>query len=409
MTLTAAEIRAFPAKAAIYRKTDEKGLYLEISPRGSKLWRVKYRFNGAEKRLALGAWPEVSLADARALRDDARRKLREGIDPGHEKKMGKIAAQISAGNSFLSVAEDYIDVHLEKSGKAPATVRKSRWFLSLLTPALGTRPIADIEPAELLAVLKKLENKGHRETANRVRSFASRIFRYGVATTRCKHDPAAMLVNALARPTVKHHAAILEPKMLGEFLRAVDGYMGSPVVNLAIQIAPHVFLRPGELRAARWSEIDLENAIWTVPAERAKLRRPHSVPLSRQVFALLRELELHSGGLDLLFPGLRSRLRPISENTLNASYRRMGFDKDTVTAHGLRATASTLLNESGKWHFDAIERALAHGHSDATRGAYARGQHWDERIAMAQWWSDYLDKVRVGGEILPLNRALDAI
>lgn len=408
MPLTAAEIRAFQPKNARYRVTDGKGLYIEIAPSGSKHWRMKYRVNAKEKRLSFGAWPEVSLADARAMRDEARGKLRAGIDPGHEKKMAKIASQISAGNSFLSVAEDFIDVKMAKSGKAEATVSKARWYLSLLTPALGARPIAEIEPAELLAVLKALENKGHRETANRARSFASRVFRYGVATTRCKGDPANLLISALARPIVKHRAAILEPKLLGDFLRAIDAYMGGPIVKLAMQIAPHVFLRPGELRRASWAEIDFDEAIWTVPAERTKMRKPHALPLSSQVIALLRELELHSGGYELLFPGQRSHLRPMSENTLNQTYRRLGFDGDTVTAHGLRATASTLLNESGKWHPDAIERALAHGHSDAVRGAYARGQHWEERIAMAQWWSTYLDKVKQGAEIVPITKANSA-
>lgn len=402
MPLTAAEIRAFPAKDATYRKSDEKGLYLEITPGGSKLWRLKYRFNNLEKRLAFGSWPEVSLADARALRDDARRKIRDGIDPGHQKRMDKIAAQISAGNSFQSVGDDFIETKMVRSGNAPATVAKAKWFLSLLTPALGARPIADIEAAELLMILKKIEAKGHRETANKVRAFASRVFRYGVVTTRCKTDPAAMLIGALSRPIVKHHAAILEPKLLGEFLRAIDDYTGGPIVKLAMQIAPHVFLRPGELRQARWSEIDWEEGIWNVPAERTKMRKPHAAPLTRQVIALLRELQRHSDGFELMFPGERSHLRPMSENTLNATYRRLGFDKETVSAHGLRATASTLLNESGKWNPDAIERALAHGISGAGRGPYARSTHWDERVEMAQWWSDYLDTVRLGAKVIPL-------
>ena len=262
--------------------------------------------------------------------------------------------------------------------------------------------------AELLAALKKIEAKGHRETANKTRAFASRVFRYGVITARCKSDPAAMLIGALSRPVVKHHAAILEPKLLGQFMRAIEDYSGGPVVKLALQIAPHIFLRPGELRFGQWNEINWEEAIWTVPADRTKMRRPHAVPLTSQVITLLRELERHSGGYDLMFPGQRSHLRPMSENTLNQTYRRLGFDKDTVTSHGLRATASTLLNESGKWQPDAIERALAHGHSNAVRGAYARGQHWDERVAMAQWWSDYLDTVRLGGTVIPLQLPKEA-
>lgn len=236
----------------------------------------------------------------------------------------------------------------------------------------------------MLAPLKKLERKGHRETARRTRAFASRVFRFGVATARCKSDPANLLTDALAAPKVRHHAAILDPKLLGEFLRAIEGYGGGPIVHIALKLAPHVFLRPSELRKGKWAEIDWEAKTWHVPADRTKLRRPHTVPLSTQAIVLLRELELHSGGFELLFPGQRSHLRPMSENTLNATYRRLGFDKDTVTSHGLRSTASTLLNESGHWHMDAIERALAHGHSNAVRGAYARGQHWEERVEMAQ-------------------------
>lgn len=405
MALKALEVKAFLAKNVPYRKSDEKGLYLEIRPNGSKLWFLKYRVAGKEKRLSLGVWPEVSLAEARDRRDDARKVVQSGSDPLHARKMQKIANQVSAGNSFQSVAEDFIEVKLVANRKAETTIEKARWFLSHLTPALGARPISEIEPAELLVILKRIEKKGHRETARRTRAFASRVFRHGVATTRCKADPAALLGDALSAPIVKHHSAIIEPALLGTFLRAIDDYGGGPIVKLAMQILPHIFLRPIELRKACWAEVDWDAAIWNVPAEHTKLRRPHSVPLSKQVIALLRELEPHSAGFDLMFPGQRSHLKPISENTLNATYRRLGFDSETVTSHGMRSTASTLLNESGKWHFDAIERALAHGHSDAVRGAYARGQHWEERVEMAQWWSDYLDRLRVGGEVVPFDAA----
>lgn len=400
MALTAIEIKALSAAEKSYRRADERGLYVEVFPNGSKLWRFKYRIAGKEKRLALGAWPEVSLAEARQLRDEARKSVREGRDPSHDRKMGKIAARVSAGNTFGKVAEDFIATKMIANGNAETTIEKARWFLSHLTPDLGSRPIADIAPAELLATLKTIERRGHRETARRTRAFASRVFRFGVASAHCESDPAALLGGALAAPVVRHHSAILDPKLLGEFLCAVDRYGGGPIVKLAMQLAPHVFLRPGELRQGRWIEIDWDERVWRVPAERTKLRRVHSVPLSNQALALLRDLHQHSGGFDLMFPGQRSHLRPMSENTLNATYRRLGFDKDTVSAHGLRATASTLLNESGKWQADAIERALAHGHSNAVRGAYARGQHWDERVAMSQWWSDHLDLLRSGGEVI---------
>ncbi len=404
MSLKALQIRAFMPAKAVYRKTDERGLYLEVRPSGSKSWFFKYRFTGAEKRVALGSWPEVSLAEAREQRDQLRKEVRAGEDPLHKRKMAKVAARISADNSFQSVAEDFIEVKFVGNRKAPATIDKARWFLSHLTKPVGSRPISEIEPAEILAVIKKLEREGKRETAHRTRSFASRVFRHGVAMAMCKADPAALLSDALSSPIVKHHAAILEPTKLGELLRAIDEYAGSAIVKLAMQLSPHVYLRPGELRKGQWSEIDWGEAIWRVPAERTKLRRQHSVPLSRQSLVILRELQQHSGGFELMFPGVRNHLTPMCENAVNYAFRRMGFDGDTVTAHGLRSTASTLLNESGKWHFDAIERALAHGHSNAVRGAYARGQHWDERVDMAQWWSDYLDQLRQGGKVVPIHK-----
>lgn len=401
MPLKALEIKALQPKDRTYREWDSGGLYVEVRPNGSKLWFFKYRHLGKEKRVGLGVWPEVSLAEARERRDTVRKAAKDGKDPLHERKMGKIAAKVHASNSFQSVAEDFIRVKLVGAHKAEATVEKAKWFLSHLTPALGSRPIAEIEAAELLAVLKKLEAKGLRETARRTRAFASRVFRYGVATARCKADPAALLTDALAPPQVKHHAAITDPTRLSEFLRAVDNYTGGPLVRIAMRLSPHVFLRPGELRQGRWEEIDWEQFTWTIPATRTKLRRPHTVPLSTQSLALLRELQRHSGDFELMFPGVRSHLKPMSENALNPAYRRMGFGPDEITAHGLRATASTLLNESGLWQTDAIERALAHGHSNAVRGAYARGQHWEERVRMAQWWSDYLDRLKSGAVILP--------
>jgi integrase len=388
------EVRNLKAAEKPYRRADEKGLYVEVHPNGSKLWRFKYRYAGAEKRLALGAYPEVSLATARRKRDEARALLADGADPSVARKRAKLQAKLNADNSFAAIADEFITTKLEGEGKAGATVTKARWFLDLLRPAIGRRPIAEIEPKEVLAPLKALERKGHLETARRVMAFASRVFRYAVATDRAKADPAAMLRGALTAPTVKHHAAILDAGKFGELLRAIDGFTGSPITRLALLVAPHVFVRPGELRHAEWAELDREARIWRIPAGKMKARRPHAVPLSRQVLALIDELEPLTGAGRYLFPSLQTGHRPMSENTVNAAFRRLGFGKDEVTGHGLRATASTLLNESGLWHPDAIERALAHGDSDATRSAYHRGAYWDERVAMAQWWSDYLDTLR---------------
>lgn len=349
MALKALEIRGFHPKEKPYRKTDDRGLYLEVRPNGSKIWYYKYRAGLKEKRISLGTYPEVTLAEARERRDDCRKQVSSGGDPALDRKKNKIATRLVNGTTFQAVGEDFIQVRLVASGKAEATIEKARWYLDHLTRDLGSRPIAEIEPAEVLHALKKIERAGKRETAVRTRALASRIFRHGVALACCKSDPAALLSGALANPVRKHHAAILEPKVLSELLRAIDAFSGSDVVKYAMKILPHVFLRPGELRQGRWTEIDWEEGIWRIPAERTKLRRQHSVPLSRQVIGYLRELQNITGGFDFMFPGVRSHRRPMSDPAINSAFRRMGFDADTVTAHGLRSTASTLLNESGKW------------------------------------------------------------
>lgn len=393
MTLTDSQIRSFRPAEKPFKRADAKGLYIEIAPSGSKLWRFKYRIGGKEKRLALGTYPEVKLAEARKRRDEARAKLDQDIDPALERKRKRLAAKTSAEDSFERIANEYID-KMAQEGRASTTVSKARWYLSLLKPAIGQMAISEVDPQLLLASLKKLEAKGNYETAKKTRGFASRVFRYGVATGRAKDDPAALLNGALIAPKAKHYAAILEPTKLGELLRAIDGYSGSPTSKYALQIAPHVFVRPGELRHAEWEEFDLSERIWRVPAGRMKARRPHAVPLSDQVVKMLVGLRRLTGPKGYVFPAAHTPRRPMSENTINACFRRMGFTKDEVTAHGLRASASTLLNESGKWNPDAIERALAHGPSNAVRGAYHRGLHWQERVLMAQWWSDYLDELR---------------
>tara|TARA_B100000678_G_scaffold290613_1_gene303997 strand:- start:8096 stop:9328 length:1233 start_codon:yes stop_codon:yes gene_type:complete len=402
MALKDAEIRALRAADKPIRKADGKGLYIEAVPSGSKLWRLKYRIGGKEKRLALGAYPDVSLAEARIRRDVARRQIADGIDPLVERKRQKAVAKVSAEDSFSRIAAEYIE-KMEKEGRAEATLKKARWVAGLLNPAIGSMPVSNIDPQMLLAALKRLEAKGNYETAKKTRSFASRVFRYAVATGRAKNDPAQLLQGALVSPKARHYAAILEPGKLGELLRAIDGYSGSPITKYALHIAPHVFVRPGELRHAEWNEIDLGKSIWRIPAGKMKARREHAVPLSKQVVSLFHELRSLTGPDGFAFPAFHTRRLPMSENTVNAAFRRMGFSKDEITAHGLRSTASTLLNESGLWNPDAIERALAHGFSDAVRGAYHRGQHWDERVRMAQWWSDYLDARRRGAEVVPIS------
>jgi integrase len=405
MALKVMEIGGFQPKETAYKKTDEKGLYLLVKPNGSKLWYWKYRYAGKEKKLPIGAYPEIGLAKARRVRDEGRIKLADGIDPMLERKRAKLTARFGAANTFAAVAAEYIEDKMVPEQKAEGTLKKARWFLDLLRPAIGSMPIAEVDPQMVLAALKKLEARGNLETAKKCRSFASRVFRYGAATGRCINDPTAILQGALVSPKARHYAAILEPDKFGDLLRAIDGYDCHAITNLALRIAPHVFVRPGELRHGEWKEIDWEKSIWTIPAGKMKARRAHAVPLSRQVLRLFRELQEVTSHGSYMFPTIYSRFRPMSENTINVAFRRMGFGKDEVTAHGLRSTASTMLNESGLWHPDAIERALAHGDSNAIRGVYNRGNYWDERVRMAQWWSDYIDQLREGGTVVPIKRA----
>ncbi|WP_066591810.1 tyrosine-type recombinase/integrase [Sphingomonas pruni] len=396
--LTTVQIRALKPQARPYKVPDSGGLFLLVQPTGALLWRFRYKVFGVERKLSLGTFPEVSLQQARRLRDNARADVEEGGDPAAEKRQKRLQAELAAKTTFELVATEYIQ-KMEREGRSPATIKKARWFLELLG-GIAKRPIASITPHELLDVLKRVERRGHHETAVRLRAFAGRIFRYGFATLRTEKNPADILRGALTLPQVRHHAAIVEPKKVGELLRAIEDYNGRPETLYALRLAPHVFLRPGELRQAKWSEIDFADKVWRVPAERMKMKQAHAVPLSRQVLFILQDLRSLARSSEFLFPALHTTLRPISENTMNVALRRLGFEHDEMTSHGFRALASTLLNESGLWHPDAIERALAHGERDRVRAAYHRGAHWDERVRMAQWWSDYLDQLRVGGKVI---------
>lgn len=403
MALSDAAIRAAKAGSTQFKLFDEGGLFLIVRPSGGKLWRLKYRHQGKEQQLSIGRYPDVGLKEARERRDQARKQIAAGANPAFEKKRAAIAASISAANTFKAVAEEFI-AKREREGVKEITTVKARWLLALLESGVGERPIAEIEPYELLAVLKRIELSGRHETAKRLLAFAGRVFRYAVATARAQRNVAADLQGALIAPKAKHHAAIIDPKGVGALMRAIDGFEGHPMTLWALRLAPHVFVRPGELRMAEWKEIDLDAAIWRIPGSRMKMSREHVVPLSTQAVAILREAAGLTGGGRFVFPSVRTPLRPMSENTLNAALRRLGYTGDEMTSHGFRSTASTLLNESGKWSRDAIERALAHGDSDSVRAAYHRGAHWDERVKMAQWWSDYLDTLREGGKVLPMKR-----
>lgn len=403
MALSDTAIRSAKPKAKPYKLGDALGLFLLVQPSGGKLWRLKYRIAGTEKKLALGTYPDTSLSKARALRDQARELIAAGIDPGIEKQRAKQRAKANAGNTFDLIAREFI-AKRQREGWADATFTKSEYFRELFAPGIGKRPIEEITPGDVLAVLRRIEAKGNLETARRMLQFAGNVFRYGVATARLVSDPTRDLRGALVAPRPKHYGAVIEAKRAGELLRAIDGYEGQALTKFALQLAPHVFVRPGELRHAEWSEIDLNGALWTIPAHKMKMRKPHLVPLSRQSVELLRSIHEITGPSGYVFPSIRTRSRPMSENTMNAGLRRLGFAGDEMTAHGFRAMASTLLNESGKWNPDAIERALAHKDEDAVRAAYHRGAHWKERVEMAQWWSDHLDTLRRGAEIVPLPK-----
>lgn len=402
MALTDTAIRQAKPAVTDRKLYDGHGLYLLVTGSGSKLWRFKYRFHGKERKLAIGAYPGVGLKEARLARDRARGLLEGGNDPGRAKQEARLAAKVGAANTFSAVADEYIRKQ-EFEGRAEVTLIKARWLLAHLSPSLGSRPVAEVSPAELLGALKNVEQAGKRETARRLRSFASRVFRYAIATARACFDPAQTLQGALIAPKPRHHAAITDPEALGCLLRAIDRYSGHPITRLALGLTSHVFQRPGEVRQAEWSEIDFGNAIWTIPAEKMKQREPHNVPLSSQSLAVLREAEAISGHSRYVFPSATTPKRPMSENTINQALRRMGFSSDKMTAHGFRSTASSLLNECGMWSPDAIERALSHKEGNQVRAAYHRSAYWGEQVRMAQWWSDRLDMLRTGAEVVQLR------
>jgi integrase len=403
MALTDSAIRALKPRDAAYKVADEKGLYLMVTPAGGKLWKLKFR-NGAgiEKKLSLGAYPDLGLKDARDAREQARSALAKGADPAEKKQSDKRAAKINAENTFSAVAKAYIEKN-RSDGKADATVTKREWFLGIVERPLGNRPIADILPYEILDAVRPFERAKNHEKAHRTLQFIGQVFRFAVANQLAPRDPTRDLRGALVNHKPKHLAAILEPKRVGELLRAIDGYEGQASTLLALKLSPLVFVRPGELRRAEWSEFDLKTSVWRIPAAKMKGRVEHIVPLCLQAVEILEQAKMVSGHTRFVFPSIRSPKSPMSENTVNAALRRLGFTGDEMTAHGFRAMASTLLNESGKWSPDAIERALAHKDKDIVRAAYHRGAHWEERVDMAKWWADYLDVLRKGAEVVPMR------
>jgi integrase len=406
--LTDKQIQALrPTEGRVAKHSDGMGLQLWVTPSGAKLWNLAYRFAGKQRKLAIGPYPTIPLKEARARRDEAKRQLDVGLDPSQQKRLAKLVATAEQANTFEAIAAEFFEKK-RGEGKAAATLTKLEWLIRIAKPTLGLRPMTEISAPEILRVLRGVEARERRESAKRLRAVIGAIFRYAVATGRAANDPTAALKGALMSPIVRHRAAIVEPVGLGELLRAIDGHTGMPEVRAGLQLLALTFVRPGELRAAHWAEIDFEAATWTIPSSRMKMRRPHRVPLAHQTIDVLRNVRAIVGESELIVPGARGRGRPLSENTLNASLRRLGYTKDEMTAHGFRAAASSILNECGQWNPDAIEAQLAHVEGNTVRRAYARAEFWDERVKMMQWWADKLDELKRPGEIIPLTPQLRA-
>src|SRR5665213_91826 len=404
MPLTDIACRSKKPSPKLKKLSGMGGLELWIFPNGSRLWRLADRVGGKQKLLALGRYPERTLLAARAEREKAKVLLKDGRDPSHVRQLALIV-NAAGGDTFEIVAKEYV-AKLRRENRSEATLAKIEWLLDFARPVLGPLTVREIRPIEVLAVLRTVEARGRYDTARRLRSTIGAVCRYAVATARAEADPTAALQGALTTPTVTPRAAITNPKAFGALLRAIDGFTGQTTTCTALKLMALLFPRPGELRGAEWREFDFEEAIWTIPAARTKTRREHRIPLAPQAIAVLKHLHQTTGGGTLAIPGVRSVRQPMSEATLNAALRRLGYSKDEATAHGFRATASTLLNESGRWTADAIERQLAHVEVNAVRGAYARGEHWDERKKMMVWWADYLDQLKSVGAVIPLDRKL---
>ena len=381
---------------------DERGLFLLVTPTGGKWWRFRYTYLGKEKLLSLGTYPDTSLAKAREKRDEARKLLADGVDPSQSRKADERAKRLSAANSFEAVAKEWHSRQAHTWAKKHGADVLARLEGNIF-PDLGHRPIAEIEPPELLDTVRKIEARGAHDLAHRVLAICGQVFRYGVATGRCKRDPTGDLRGALTPHKPKHQAAV-KPEELPELLRKIDAYdkeAGDTLTRLALQLMAATFVRTNELIGAKWEEFDFKAKVWAIPAERMKMRTEHIVPLSHQALAILDELRPLSGRSAFLFPG-RNKDKPISNNTMLFALYRMGY-KGRMTGHGFRAVASTVLNESG-FRSDVIERQLAHCERDEVRSAYNRAEYLPERRKMMQWWGGYLEGIKAGAEVVSLKR-----
>lgn len=393
MPLTNATIKNARPRAKDWKLSDEKGLYLLVKPTGSKLWRMKFRHHGVERKLSFGSWPEISLKNARELRDEARAAMQDGRDPSRERKKAKSEARHEALHTFGAIADEFLDKR-RSEGLADTTINKKAWLLDHLKSSIGSAPVNDVTVPELLAAIRKVEAKGKRETARRLRSISGEVFSYAIATGRAEANPATLLRGALLAPQVTHIPAIIEADQVKALMRAIDDCTGYPSTLAALRISPHLFQRPGEIRQMKWADLKLSEARWVPQVEDLKMRKPHQVPLSTQALAIIEEMAALRNG-PYVFPAFHTGTRPISENTVNGALRRLGYT-GKMTAHGFRSMASSLLNESGKWNPDAIECALSHKVGNTIRATYNRSPYWKERVEMMQWWSDWLDDLKTG-------------
>jgi integrase len=403
--ITDTKLRALKPAPAPFKVSDSGGLHILVTPAGGKLWKCSYRFAGRQKTLSFGAYPETSLAEARSYREAAKAQLRQGIDPGAVVQAEKQAVIAATENIFSAVAEEWKQRKLVKEKKSAATLVRTDWVLRILNEDIGDRPINEVTAPELLKVLRKVEAQGKHEAVARLRSAASRIFRYGIATGKCERDVAADLRGATTSAVSTPRAAITDPAGIGELMRKIDTLDGGKhpkLMRLALRLLAYTFVRPGELRLAEWSEID--GNVWDIPAPRMKMRLPHRVPLSRQALAVLDEVRAITGAGKYVFPSTMKPKQPLHKNSFNDALRRLGYTHDDMVSHGFRALASTTLNEMNRWPVDVIERQLAHQERNKVRRVYNRATHWSERVELMQAWADHLDSLRSRGKVVTLPK-----
>lgn len=393
MPLTDIALKNMKPSGKPYKRSDAHGLYILVKPNGSKHWHLHYRFLGKQKVMSYGPYPLISLKEAREKRDRDRKFLIDGIDPMIVKKERKLASEHAQRGRFDILAAELLEKN-RNEGRAEQTLKKKAWLIEIANKDLGKRSVMEITPSDVLAVLKKPEKAGNIETASRLRTTIGEVFRYAIACGLTENDPTVPLKGALIQKRTRSRSAITDPGRFGVLLCAIEEYSGYRVVALGLRLLAILHVRPGELRLAKWGEFDLEGCKWTIPADRMKMRHAHVAPLPRQAIEILRELELLSHSEGMVLPSQRRKIDPLSENTFNKALRMMGFPKEEMTAHGFRASFSTFANESGKWNPDAIERALAHVDSNEVRRAYNRAAFWEERVEMARWWGDELEKLQ---------------